>query len=215
MKRYFSGTTAQQAPMPRIARQGPVWSLGRIQIAFQKPHCKKLMRAFASTKISNTEMTDEGIDANRFVRNHTKMRRPAVLRYRDWNGSGLWGVSVTAVMGSALHQRNAGVVPVHEQADAKTDGQEHQHDERDGFDGLSGLVQRRVRNRHDVLIADRDRQRGILGQVQVLAGHRRNDDAQRLRQHDALQHKTTPQAERLRRVPLAPGDGLYAATHDL
>jgi len=60
---------------------------------------------------------------------------------------------------SALHQRDARIVPVHEQADAKTDGQEHPHDQRDGFDGLAGLVQRGIGDRHDVLIADRDGQR--------------------------------------------------------
>jgi len=48
-----------------------------------------------------------------------------------------------------------------------------------------------------------------------LAGHRRNDDAQSLRQDDVLQHKTPAQAQRQRGVPLSAVNGLDAAAHDL
>src|SRR5262245_27741795 len=60
---------------------------------------------------------------------------------------------------SALHQRNARVVPVHEQTDAQADGEEYRHDQRNRLDGLAGLIQRGVRDRHDVLIADRNSKR--------------------------------------------------------
>src|SRR6478752_7827371 len=104
MKRNFSGMTAQQAPSPRIARQALVSLPGRLQIAFQKPHCTRLTHAFASTRISNSEMIVEGIDWNRLARSHRITLLPATLR----------------------------------------------HDECDSFDGLTGLVQRRIRNRHNV-----------------------------------------------------------------
>src|SRR5882757_509889 len=98
MKRNFSGITAQQAPIPRIARQAPVWLSGTVQIAFQKPHCPRLTNAFASSKISSSETMVEGIDGNRLARNHPMARRLAVLRDRDRpNGSGFSGASVTAV----------------------------------------------------------------------------------------------------------------------
>ena len=59
---------------------------------------------------------------------------------------------------------------------------------RDALDRLAGLVQRGVGDRDDVLVADRDRERAVLGEVEVLAGHRRDDHPQRLRQHDLPQH---------------------------
>ena len=52
----------------------------------------------------------------------------------------------------------------------------------------------------EVGIADRHRQRRVLGQVQILAGQRRNDDAQRLRHDDQPQRRARPQA-RARRPP--------------
>src|SRR5713101_819620 len=99
MKRNFSGTTAQQAPSPRIARQPLVSLPGTLQIAFQKPHCTRLTLAFASTRINNTEMIVEGFDGNRLARSHLITRLPAALRYRARSkGSGFSGASVTDVM---------------------------------------------------------------------------------------------------------------------
>src|ERR1700704_257347 len=70
-----------------------------IQIAFQKPHCTKLTHAFASRKISRSEMTDEGIDENRLVRNQRIARPLPTLRGRDLpNGSGFSGASVNDVI---------------------------------------------------------------------------------------------------------------------
>src|SRR5437879_11502386 len=145
MKRYFSGITAQQAPSPRIDRQAAVWSPGRDQIAFQKPHCTRLTSALPSSAMSSSEMIEDVTEANRLARSQRTTRLPGTLRDRALlNGSGLCGASVIDVMRSALHQRDARIVPVHEQADAEADGQEHHHDERDGFDCLAGLVQRGV-----------------------------------------------------------------------
>src|SRR5258707_15856679 len=99
MKRNFSGITAQQAPSPRIARQAPVWLSGTLQIAFQKPHCTKLTHAFASRKISSSEMTLEGIDENRLARSHRIARPLPTLRGRERpKGSGFSGASVMEVI---------------------------------------------------------------------------------------------------------------------
>src|SRR4051812_23231883 len=68
-------------------------------------------------------------------------------------------VAVVWLIGSALHQRDMRVVPVHEQADRQADRQVDGHDDGDALDRLAGLVQRRVGNGHDVLVADRYRQR--------------------------------------------------------
>src|SRR6195256_4772909 len=115
-----------------------------IQIAFVIPHCTRLKSALPSTRISSRDMMDEGIEANRLTRSHAMMWPAIVLRIRGRSrGSGFSGADVSDVM-SSLHQRDARVVPVHEQADAEADGKEHQHDERDRLDRLAGLVQRRV-----------------------------------------------------------------------
>src|SRR5438552_17135401 len=133
MKRYFSGVAPQQAPSPRIDRQAAVWSPGRDQIAFQKPHCTRLTSALPGSAISSREMIEDVTEANRLARSQRIARPPGTLRDRALlNGSGFCGASDTDLMGSALHQRDAPIVPAHEQADALADGQEHHHDERDG-----------------------------------------------------------------------------------
>src|SRR4051812_33063787 len=99
MKRYFSGITAQQAPIPRSARQAPVWLSGTVQIALTKAHCTKLMPAFASSRISSSEMMDEVIDGNRLARSHRIARPPPTARGRDLTrGSGFSGASVNDVI---------------------------------------------------------------------------------------------------------------------
>src|SRR5437879_6073673 len=114
------------------------------QIAFAMPHCTRPKSALPSTRISSSDMMDDEIEANRLARSHAMVRPAIVLRIRGRSrGSGFSGSDVSDVM-SPLHQRDARVVPVHEQADAEADGEEHQHDERDGLDRLAGLVQRRI-----------------------------------------------------------------------
>src|SRR6476620_10750719 len=115
-----------------------------IQIAFVMPHCTRLKSALPSTKSSSRDMMDEVTDANKLARSHPMIGPPGVRRDRGRSrGSGFSGADVSDVM-SSLHQRDARVVPVHEQADAEADGEERQHDERDRLDRLAGLVQRRV-----------------------------------------------------------------------
>src|SRR5882757_4720513 len=120
MKRSFSGMTAQQAPSPRSARQALVSLPGTLHTAFQRPHCTKLTHAFTSTKISSRLTIVEGIELNRFWRSHPTRGPPNVRRDRGrLIGSGSCGVGVTDAIALALHQRDARIVPVHEQADAE------------------------------------------------------------------------------------------------
>src|SRR3974377_1752687 len=112
MKRIFSGITAQQAPTPRIARHALVLLPGTLQIASHIPHCTRLNSIFASRKISTSEMTDEKIDENRFSRTQ-RSRRRAVPRSERGRSAREPRVSTADVIGSALHQRDARVIPVH------------------------------------------------------------------------------------------------------
>src|SRR3954452_14325906 len=173
MKRYFSGMIAQHAPTPRTARQALESFAGTSQTALAMPHCTKLKMAFASTASKMTETMPFGIDENKLVRSQRSTGLPICGRRAARGAS---GISAIAVM-SALHQRDARIVPVHEEADAEADGEKHRHDQSNCLDRLAGLVQRRVGDRDHVLIADRHRERGVLGQVEVLARHWRHDDA--------------------------------------
>ena len=63
--------------------------------------------------------------------------------------------------------------------------------------------------------ADRHGKRTVLGQVEVLAGHRRDDDPQRLRQDHQAQDHPAAETQRIGRLGLPVGDGEDAAAHDL
>ncbi len=99
--------------------------------------------------------------------------------------------------------------------DRQADGQVHRHDDGDALDRLAGLVQRGVGDRRPGPVADRHRERAVLGQVEVLAGHRRHDHAQRLRQHD--QPGTSAGGAARARGPPRTGRGHRqdAGAHDL
>src|SRR5438045_706550 len=133
MKRYFSGITAQQAPTPRAARQAEVSLPGTLQTASQIPHCTKLATAFTSSASSSSVMTVEVIEGNRLARS----QRNAGCESQPVRGrlEGR-GASAVVAMALALHQRDMRVVPVHGQADAEADGQEHRHDQGDRLDRL-------------------------------------------------------------------------------
>ncbi len=97
MKRYFSGMTAQQAPRPRIARQALVSLPGTIQTAFAMPHCTKLTQAFASRKISSSEMMPRGSTRTDW-RAAIATTRAAQLRRGAAGAGGKSGMSVIAVI---------------------------------------------------------------------------------------------------------------------
>src|SRR4029453_6274634 len=119
MKRSFSGITAQQAPRPRTARQAAVLlASGTLQTALSHPHCTRLISPLPSTSRSSSVMMVEGMVANRFVRSHA-MTSPAAVRFTRGRARGLSGISDMTVIALALHQRDARVVPVHEEADAE------------------------------------------------------------------------------------------------
>src|SRR5947209_248789 len=79
--------------------------------------------ALPSSAISSSEMIEDVTEANRLARSQRMTERPGILRDRaPLSGSGFCGASDIDVMGSALHQRDARIVPVHEQADAEANG---------------------------------------------------------------------------------------------
>src|SRR5436305_1419458 len=75
MKRCFSATTAQQAPVPRSARQACDWLSGTHHTALITPHCKKAHAAFAVTSASTIVSAVDSQDENRFLRIHPTAAR--------------------------------------------------------------------------------------------------------------------------------------------
>ena len=64
-----------------------------------------------------------------------------------------------------------------------------------------------------VHVADRQRQRRVLGQVQILRDQRRDDHPQRLGQDDQIHGPVWPEAQRERRLGLALGHRLDTGPH--
>ena len=93
--------------------------------------------------------------------------------------------------------------------------QVHGHGDRHHLDRLPGLVVDRPGDVEEVRVADRHRERAVLGQVQVLVGERRDHDPHRLRDHDQPQRPRPAQAERAGGLPLALADREDARAHDL
>jgi hypothetical protein len=90
------------------------------------------------------------------------------------------------------------------------------HGDGDDLDRLAGLVQHRAHEHlHEVGIADRHRERGVLGEVEVLARQRRDDDPHRLRDHDEAQRLPGTQPERARGLGLALRHREDAGPHHL
>src|SRR6266404_6185434 len=109
---------------------------------------------------------------------------------------------------SPFHQRHAAVVPVHEKRGAKTDGEIDRHRNGNYLDRLPGLIEDGSGEYLDqIRIADEDRKRGILRQIEILAGERRNDDPHRLRNDDETHRRSRTQAERIGSLGLTVRDG--------
>ena len=88
------------------------------------------------------------------------------------------------------------------------------HGDGDHFDGLTGDVEHAAgKDLDEIGIADGDRERGVLDQIEILAGQRRHDHAHRLRNDDEPKHRARSQAERLRRLGLAVRHGQNAGAH--
>lgn len=80
----------------------------------------------------------------------------------------------------------------------------------------SGLVERGASEHVDQFrVADGGAERGVLGQIEVLAGQRRNDDAQCLRHDDEPQPISLLDAERLRGLCLSVAHRPDARPHGL
>src|SRR4051794_1013292 len=85
---------------------------------------------------------------------------------RCWIAAPVLSPVLSVVMALPLHQRDALVVPVHEERDGQADRQVDGHDDGDALDRLPGLVDGGIGDRDKVRVADRHRQRAVLRQVQ-------------------------------------------------
>src|ERR1700743_1509940 len=98
VKRYFSGMTAQQAPMPRAARQALVSLPGAVHTALRMPHVTRLTMAFPSTTARITVVIVDVIEGNRLAR----IQRVTGLASQPVRtravGRGLFGTSVRTVI---------------------------------------------------------------------------------------------------------------------
>src|ERR1700760_3868233 len=94
MKRYFSGITAQQAPMPCAARQVLVSLPGTVQTALRMPQATRFTIALPSTTARISVVIVDPTDENRLVR----IQRSAGLAFQPLRtravGRGLFGTSV-------------------------------------------------------------------------------------------------------------------------
>ena len=96
-------------------------------------------------------------------------------------------------------------VETHDRAGDQRDQQIDAHRDGDDLDRLPGLAQRRAgKHREQVGIADRDRERRVLGEVEILVGQRRQDDAHRLRHHDQPQRRAARAARARSPLPSGP-----------
>src|SRR5918995_1606155 len=92
-------------------------------------------------------------------------------------------LSEIADIGSALHQRNALVIEIHRERGHEADREIDRHGDGDDLNRLPGLVEHRAGEYlHQIRIADGDRERGVLREVEVLAGQRRDDHPPCLRE---------------------------------
>src|SRR4030095_3780581 len=153
--RHLSATPAQHAPGPPAALHAATGT--RPHTASRTAHAKKWLPSQASSPTARRVVRVLPGDENRFWRSQVAARG-AKLR---WTMTG-------RVATSALHQPGAIVGPVHQTGNRKGNGEIDRHRPRDGLDGLAGLVERRVGHAYQVRVADGDRERGILRQVQVL-----------------------------------------------
>ena len=145
-------------------------------------------------------------------------RAAAAAARSAWCGRRL--ASAVASVGRDVAQRStsgdAAVVEIHQPRRDEADGEIDRHGDDDHLDRLAGLVEHGAgENLHQVRIADGDRERRVLGQVEILAGQRRDDHPHRLRHHHEAQRRTGPQAQRIGRLGLPLGDREDAGAHHL
>src|SRR5262249_28974443 len=198
MKRYQSTIKAQQAP-PRS------WQAAMLGASTEA----------RTTDQSNTEGTirtrTNTIAMVRRALNQELKRLARAQRYPR----GKPKACVAAPFISPLHQRHVAVVEVHHLGCRDVDEEITGGDENEAFDRLTGLIDDRVPDTVKIHEADGNGERAVLDQIEILAGERRHDNADRLRNDNEAQHLRAREAERARCFELTATHRLDAATHDL
>ncbi len=110
----------------------------------------------------------------------------------------------------AFNQFHFFVIPVHKRGCRQTEAKIHGHDQGDAFHGLSGLVNRRPGHGDEIRVSDGHCQTAVLGQVEHLAGQRRDNYPQGLGQDDQIQYLARFQSDGHRRFGLTVAYGLNA-----
>src|SRR5215470_120520 len=130
-------------------------------------------------------------ELNRRVRR--KPMKPVVF-----TGAGFSGTSSLRTNTMSLMRQNSCTkapaepppVEAHDRAGDERKQEIDAHGHGENLDRLSGLAQRRAgKYRDQVGVADRNRERGVFRQVEILVGQGRQDDPERLRHHDQAQHR--------------------------
>ena len=200
--RNFAAMNGQQAPTGR-----PTVS-GRQSVRLAPSQTASISRNFMVGQISAARIAELtsvrialGTLPNRRCRSQpgTPAGHPRRLQRRDQLVADegcvrIHGFSAPLSRMRALYQF---ISDAREQRDREID----RHGDGDDLDRLAGLVERGAgKDRDQVGIADGDRERGVLGQVEILVGQRRDDHAQRLRQDHEAQRLAAAQA----RAPAPP-----------
>src|SRR6516225_7720724 len=116
----------------------------------------------------------------------------------------------------SLDQGDPAVEPVHEQRRRQADGEVYDHGEEDNLDRLSSLVENGAgKDRDKIGIADRDGERGVLGEIQVLARQGWDDHPHRLRDDHQPERRAGTKAEGTGGLGLPVGHRKDPGPHDL
>src|SRR5262244_4137379 len=181
--RNLANTNGQQAPTGR-----PTVS-GKQSVRLEPDHTASTRRKRTAGGTSNSKSSRPTSVSTVLstLPNKRHRRKPRNPRAARGGGSGAISsrrtkaVSIAvSIAASALAQPHAGVVPVHQHARDQRDREIDCHGDGDDLDRLVSLVERRAgKDREQVGIADRNRKRGVFGQIEILVRERRNDHAQR------------------------------------
>src|SRR5438093_6554276 len=190
--RNLANTNGQQAPTGRptvSARQST-----RLGPSHTASMSRKRTAGGTSTSRSSKPRSVSTVLST--LPNRRQRRKPSSPRVAKGGGSGAISsrrTKAVSIAASAFAQPHAGVVPVHQHARDQRDREIDRHGDGDDLDRLVSLVERRAgKDREQVGIADRDRERGVLGEIEILIGERWHDHAQRLRHDDQAQDGTAP-----------------------
>src|SRR5690606_3046356 len=121
------------------AQHAPAALRHSCEVAEVKSACRKAHSTSAGTAISSSQATSTVARMLRGEENSRSLSQGHTPTWLLGGGRPSLGICVVVLM-STLHQRDALVVPVHEDRYGQTDRQVGRHDDENALDGLPGLV---------------------------------------------------------------------------